>query len=95
MSSDQGSASRRPLNNVRLEWVTTVSSDTAFVMVAQLASGLAARDVIGQAKGILMAQRRIGPDEAFSELRGASQTTGRKVIEVAQTIVDDLLATFG
>jgi len=35
----------------------------------QMERGMASRDVIGQAKGILMARQRIGADEAFDMLR--------------------------
>jgi response regulator NasT len=46
------------------------------------------RAVIEQAKGILMARRAIDADAAFALLREHSQRTGRKVAEVAATIVE-------
>ncbi|MFL6207037.1 MAG: ANTAR domain-containing protein [Acidimicrobiales bacterium] len=49
---------------------------------------LASRDVIGQAKGILMAQSGITADEAFDVLRRASQRMNRRLAEVAQDLVD-------
>lgn len=49
---------------------------------------LASRDVIGQAKGILMAQSHINADDAFDLLRRASQRLNVKLTTVAQDIVD-------
>jgi AmiR/NasT family two-component response regulator len=44
--------------------------------------------VIEQAKGIIMAQQRCGPDEAFDLLRQASQRTNVKVHVLAAQIVE-------
>ena len=49
---------------------------------------LASRDVIGQAKGILMTQSHITADEAFDMLRRASQRLNRKLVSIAQDVVD-------
>jgi len=49
---------------------------------------LQSRDVIGQAKGILMERRGISADEAFDVLRRASQSLNIKLTTVAQTLVD-------
>jgi AmiR/NasT family two-component response regulator len=49
------------------------------------------RAVIEQAKGILMASHSIDSDAAFAMLRHHSQHTGRKLIDVAQAIVDSHL----
>jgi hypothetical protein len=56
--------------------------------VAQMEQALESRDVIGQAKGILMQQGGIGADEAFRLLVRASQRENRKLREVAQRIAD-------
>ncbi|MGQ7296911.1 GAF and ANTAR domain-containing protein [Quadrisphaera sp. KR29] len=48
-----------------------------------LRRGLAHRDVIGQAKGILMERHRITADEAFAMLARSSQHTNRKLHDVA------------
>ena len=56
--------------------------------VAQLRQALQSRDVIGQAKGILMERRGISADEAFDVLRRASQSLNIKLTTVAQTLVD-------
>ncbi len=46
------------------------------------------RDVIGQAKGILMAQKNISEDEAFDVLRRASQRMNVKLRELAERITE-------
>jgi hypothetical protein len=50
---------------------------------------LASRDVIGQAKGILMQQRSVTADEAFHLLRQTSQRLNVKLRDVAQHVVSD------
>jgi response regulator NasT len=49
------------------------------------------RAVIEQAKGILMARHAISADRAFDMLRDHSQHNGRKLIDVAEAIVDSHL----
>ena len=46
--------------------------------------------VIEQAKGILMAQQRCGPEEAFELLRRASQRANVKVNVLAEQIVEQV-----
>src|SRR6476469_8536081 len=46
------------------------------------------RAVIEQAKGILMARRRIDAEDAFELLRERSQRTGRKLADIAAAIVE-------
>ncbi len=46
--------------------------------------------VIEQAKGVLMAQHRCGPDEAFDLLRRASQRANVKVSVLAAQIVEQI-----
>jgi len=46
------------------------------------------RAVIEQAKGVLMAQRKVDAEQAFEILREASQRYNRKLREIAQGIVD-------
>ncbi|SHF71582.1 GAF domain-containing protein [Jatrophihabitans endophyticus] len=53
----------------------------------QLRSALTSRDLLGQAKGILMERDRVDPDEAFRRLSAASQTTNTKVTVVAEHLV--------
>ncbi|GLZ52487.1 ANTAR domain-containing protein [Actinomycetospora sp. NBRC 106378] len=52
----------------------------------QLTEALQSRDVIGQAKGILMERRGVGADEAFDILRRASQDLNVKIRDIASTI---------
>ncbi|GAA1874799.1 GAF and ANTAR domain-containing protein [Pseudonocardia ailaonensis] len=54
---------------------------------AQLREAIRTRDVIGQAKGILMERQGIGADEAFAILRSASQRLNVKLAEIAGTLV--------
>ncbi len=46
------------------------------------------RDVIGRAKGILMARSGVGDEEAFAMLKGASQRMNVKVRDLAQQIAE-------
>lgn len=55
----------------------------------QLSEAVATRDVIGQAKGILMERDRLTADEAFDVLKRASQRLNRRLRDVA----DDLTHT--
>lgn len=52
-----------------------------------MAAALANRDVIGQAKGFLMARSGVDEDTAFSILVRASQRTNTKLAEVARRLV--------
>jgi hypothetical protein len=49
-------------------------------------AALASRDVIGQAKGILMATERVTAAEAFDLLRAASQARNQKLRDVADHV---------
>jgi response regulator NasT len=55
---------------------------------------LAERKVIERAKGILMKQKGIGEDDAFRLLRKLAMDRNRKLLDVAQQVIDitDLLA---
>jgi AmiR/NasT family two-component response regulator len=50
------------------------------------AIALVNRDVIGQAKGILMERFKITADQAFDVLATVSQDTNRKVYAVAEDL---------
>lgn len=50
------------------------------------------RAVIEQAKGVLMAQRQVGAEEAFEILRDASQRYNRKLRDIAAGIVESTQA---
>jgi predicted GTPase len=52
-----------------------------------LRTAMMTRGVIEQAKGMLMLRRQCDADEAFGVLVELSQTSHRKLVEVAQTLV--------
>lgn len=54
---------------------------------SQLHEALQSRDVIGQAKGVLMERRGLTADDAFDLLRRTSQDLNVKLREVAETLV--------
>jgi transcriptional regulator with GAF, ATPase, and Fis domain len=47
---------------------------------------IASRDIIGQAKGILMSNDHLDADAAFDALRSASQRLNRKLVDVATDV---------
>jgi GAF domain-containing protein len=53
-----------------------------------LRSAVANRDLIGQAKGILMERYRLTADQAFGVLSRASQEVNRKLADVARELTD-------
>ena len=61
--------------------------DACIVRIRLLERALESRDIIGQAKGILMARQRITADAAFALLVRASQRTNIKVRDVAAELV--------
>lgn len=56
--------------------------------VEQLESALDRRSVIERAKGILMERHSVGDREAFELLRERARPSGRRVVEVAQAVLD-------
>jgi GAF domain-containing protein len=63
-------------------------SDAA--MIENLRNALQSRDVIGQAKGILMMRETCTDEEAFAMLSAASQKLNLKLKEIAQLVIDDI-----
>ncbi|MGE5698043.1 MAG: GAF and ANTAR domain-containing protein [Candidatus Sericytochromatia bacterium] len=57
----------------------------------QLESALTSRDLIGQAKGIIMERYKIDAVQAFNMLRQLSQTSNTKLVDVAQRVIDTAL----
>jgi GAF domain-containing protein len=55
--------------------------------VDNLTQGMVTRQVIGQAVGLLMVQRRCTAQEAFELLKGASQRTNEKLRDVAHRMI--------
>ena len=62
-----------------------------FAEYQSLQGAFGRRALIEQAKGILMSQHSTNADRAFEMLRDHSQHNGRKLIDVAQAIVDSHL----
>jgi AmiR/NasT family two-component response regulator len=62
-----------------------------FTEYQSLQGAFGRRALIEQAKGILMARHAINADRAFELLRNHSQHDGRKLVDVAQAIVDSHL----
>jgi transcriptional regulator with GAF, ATPase, and Fis domain len=55
---------------------------------AGLRTALKSRDIIGQAKGILMNRHKITAEQAFDLLIRASQTANRKLVDIAATLTE-------
>jgi GAF domain-containing protein len=64
----------------------TQACEATDLEAAQLREALRSRDVIGQAKGILMERRGITAQEAFDILRRTSQDLNVKLAQVAETL---------
>ncbi|OKJ91927.1 GAF and ANTAR domain-containing protein [Amycolatopsis sp. CB00013] len=64
----------------------TTAVSRAELESSHLRRAVESRDVIGQAKGILMQRRGLTADEAFDLLRRTSQDLNVKLAEVAQTL---------
>jgi len=69
-----------------LAYVT--ATEASELRETQFRTALDSRDVIGQAKGILMERRGLPADEAFDVLRRASQDLNLKLRDVAATLVE-------
>jgi GAF domain-containing protein len=76
------------------EQITTLFATLAAIALAeaqrtdQLHTALGNRDVIGQAKGILMERHRITAEAAFGYLSQASQNVNMKLTTVARHLVE-------
>ncbi|MEV1290864.1 GAF and ANTAR domain-containing protein [Pseudonocardia sp. NPDC049635] len=69
-----------------LALATCTAVSAAELQEAQLRQAIASRDVIGQAKGILMARRGLTAEAAFDVLRRTSQDLNVKLVELAGTL---------
>ena len=61
---------------------------TTAALAEQMSAAMESRAVIEQAKGILMARQNISADDAFALLARASQTSNRKLRDIAAGIVN-------
>jgi hypothetical protein len=70
-----------------------IANSSAFEQLAHrndgLMTALKTREIIGEAKGILMNRDGITSDEAFDELRARSQHSNRKLRDVASDVRDE------
>ena len=57
---------------------------------ADLRAALASRAIIDQAMGVIMAQNRCSPQDAFEILRNASQHRNVKLREVAAAVIEGI-----
>ncbi|TDP96731.1 ANTAR domain-containing protein [Labedaea rhizosphaerae] len=64
------------------------AAETADAHQTQLLRAIDTRDVIGQAKGILMNRQGIDAEQAFTLLRETSQELNVKLVDLARTIAD-------
>lgn len=64
----------------------TEAVDAATLQAEQLRRAIDSRDVIGQAKGILMARRGLTADQAFDLLRRSSQDLNVKLVQLAEVV---------
>jgi hypothetical protein len=88
-----GRALDNDVTRARTQWYAVIYGTVAALAlsgadrVENLERGVASRDVIGQAKGILMNRYGVEADEAFDRLRRASQHANIKLIDVAAWVV--------
>jgi len=61
----------------------------SLTLAEQLREAIKSREIIGQAKGLLMAREGVSDDEAFEMLKRVSQNQNVKLRDIAQKIVDD------
>lgn len=76
-------------NDIHLGSIFAAHAAVAFSAMQkqeQFDEALESRDVIGKAKGILMARSGVSEEEAFEMLRSASQRMNRKLREVARSV---------
>ena len=62
--------------------------DSSTMLNARLQEALLSRDIIGQAKGLIMAREGCSAEDAFGRLRLQSQQENRKLRVIAQEVVD-------
>ncbi|MFE3170042.1 GAF and ANTAR domain-containing protein [Amycolatopsis sp. NPDC059090] len=73
-------------SHASLALVGSAAHTASALKEAQLARAIDSRDLIGQAKGILMNRRGISADEAFDILRRTSQDLNVKLVDLARTL---------
>lgn len=66
--------------------INAIRYEQAILTAGQLEQAAQSRDLIGQAKGILMERHELTADDAFERLRDASQRLNLKLRDVAATL---------
>ena len=89
LAAELGSPAPPPASPPRSEPVTEEGEAARLaVTVAQLEHALTARVRVEQAIGVLAERHRLRPRQAFDLLRIVARSGGRRVIEIAETVVD-------
>jgi hypothetical protein len=89
LAAELGSPAPPPASPPRSEPVTEEGEAARLaVTVAQLEHALTARVRVEQAIGVLAERHRLRPRQAFDLLRNVARSGGRRVIEIAETVVD-------
>lgn len=82
-----------------VEWTTAVAQASAFADVQaearHLGEAIAARELVEQAKGMLMNALGCDADSAYRELAAAAERAGLKITDVARRMVERRSATLG
>lgn len=86
-SEDDRTAARSFAAYAAVAVTNAQSYDSTKRLASQLGDAIVSRAVIDQAKGILISQRGVSASEAFDVLVHLSQTSNRKLREVAQELV--------
>ena len=88
---DMGPTDRRTATLFAEQASVVLANALAFMsateMTRQLEQALASREIIGEAKGILMERESCDRDQAFDILRRASQRENRKLRDLAEELV--------
>jgi GAF domain-containing protein len=88
VSDESLSAGREVAEAIAVAVVNASAHHRLSEQARNLQVAMETRAVIEQAKGVLMAQRRVDPDGAFEILRDASQRYNRKLRDIAVGIVE-------
>jgi AmiR/NasT family two-component response regulator len=68
---------------------------SAMQLTEQLKDAIKTREIIGEAKGILIAQEGVSEDEAFDMLKRVSQNQNVKLRDISQKVVDEAVKKSG
>jgi hypothetical protein len=89
LAAELGAPAPPPLGPPRSEPVSEEDEAARLaVTVAQLEHALSARVRVEQAIGVLAERHRLRPRQAFDLLRSVARSSGQRVIEIAENVVD-------